>query len=123
MTPPAITRLILYTKRMDEMARFYARHFGYTASQVPGDRIVELVPQSGGAHLLLHPAAKGLREGQVAVKLVFDVPDVPAFCTQAADQGLEFGPIHQADGYQFANAKDPSNNSISVSSRAFVNRG
>ena len=29
------------------------------------------------------------------------------------------GAIHQANGYQFANAKDPDKNSVSISSRAF----
>ncbi|HEX8049272.1 MAG TPA: VOC family protein, partial [Rhizobium sp.] len=28
-------------------------------------------------------------------------------------------PLHQADGYVFANAKDPSGNPIAISSRAF----
>ena len=53
------------------------------------------------------------------VKLVFDVEDVSAFCESAKTQGLDFGKIHEAGGYQFANAKDPSKNSIQVSSRAF----
>ncbi len=120
MTAPPLTRLILYTKRIVQMVRFYGTHFGYRACQIEGDRIVELKPVSGGTHLLLHPAGKAVREGQAAVKLVFDVAGVPAFCAQALQQGLEFGAIHQADGYQFANAKDPSGNSISVSSRAIV---
>ena len=120
---PAISRLVLYTKRMDQMVTFYETHFGYVVQRNPGDRIVELVPKSGGVHLLLHPAAKGAREGQAAVKLVFDVPNVAEFCAQAAECGLVFGPIHQADGYQFANTKDPSKNSVSVSSRAFLNKG
>jgi hypothetical protein len=47
------------------------------------------------------------------------VEDVEAFCRRCAEDGLEFGAIHKADGYQFANAKDPCQNSISVSSRAF----
>jgi hypothetical protein len=37
----------------------------------------------------------------------------------AANKGLKFGAIHQANGYQFANAKDPDHNSVSISSRAF----
>lgn len=53
------------------------------------------------------------------MKLVFDVEDVSAFCEAARVYGLEFGKIHKADGYEFANAKDPSKNSIQVSSRAF----
>ncbi|MEP2028983.1 MAG: hypothetical protein ABJI96_09800 [Paracoccaceae bacterium] len=70
--------------------------------------------------LLLHPASKGQNEGQSLVKLVFDVEDVPAFCKTAAANNLSFGAIHKAEGYVFANAKDPSNNSVSVSSRAFA---
>ncbi|MCL6285294.1 VOC family protein [Ruegeria sp. 2012CJ41-6] len=121
MQPP-LSRLVLYTKRMDEMVAFYETHFGYRARRQKGDRIVELVPPGPGVHLMLHPAGKATREGQVTVKLVFDAPDVAAFCAKARDRGLEFGPIHEADGYGFANAKDPSNNAISVSGRAFAGR-
>ncbi|MGO7164877.1 VOC family protein, partial [Rhizobium johnstonii] len=72
-----------------------------------------------GANIMLYQAAKGQRSGQSTVKLVFDVEDVEAFCRRCAENGLEFGAIHNADGYQFANAKDPCQNSISISSRAF----
>jgi hypothetical protein len=53
------------------------------------------------------------------VKLVFDVPDVASFVKNAAKNGLLFGPLHDGGGYNYANAKGPSGNSISVSSRAF----
>ncbi|MFS4580481.1 VOC family protein [Phaeobacter sp. C3_T13_0] len=113
-------RLLIYTKKLDEMIAFYSVHFGYRPHRKDNDRIVELSPTGLGLPLLLHPASKGQKEGQVLVKLVFDVRDVDAFCTAAKVNGLVFGPIHHADGYSFANAKDPSNNAISVSSRAFV---
>lgn len=116
----SLGRIIIYTKKMDAMADFYCRHFGYQVLRQEGDRIVELQPQGAGIVILLHPASKGQREGQSLVKLVFDVPDVDAFCSQARMCGLDFGPVHSGDGYAFANAKDPSNNSISVSSRAFA---
>ncbi|MDA7966877.1 MAG: VOC family protein [Ruegeria sp.] len=102
------------------MVQFYELHFGYTACQIEGDRIVELIPYAGGLRLLLHPASKAARQGQASVKIVFDVEDVAGFCLRSAEAGLQFGPIHKADGYCFANAKDPSGNSISVSSRAFL---
>ena len=117
--PSPLGRLIIYTKKIDAMVEFYCGHFGYEAIRIDGDRIVELRPSGGGASILLHPASKGQREGQSLVKLVFDVEDVFAFCERARQAGLTFGKIHQADGYCFANAKDPSNNSVSVSSRAF----
>ncbi|MCU0909506.1 MAG: VOC family protein [Rhodobacteraceae bacterium] len=116
---PILGRLVIYTSKVDEMADFYARHFGFKVVRSDTDRIVELTPQSTGLTLLLHPAAAKQKMGQVLVKLVFDVEDVEAFCAGARSRGLEFGTVHVADGYAFANAKDPSMNSIQVSSRAF----
>ncbi|MBY5807241.1 VOC family protein [Rhizobium ruizarguesonis] len=115
----AAHRLVIYAANVEETARFYQKHFGFKATSLPGDRIVELIAQDGGANIMLHQAAKGQRSGQSTVKLVFDVEDVEAFCRRCAENGLEFGAIHKADGYQYANAKDPCQNSISVSSRAF----
>lgn len=115
----ALGRVIIYTKKMAEMVAFYTSHFGFAEHCLEGDRIVELRPAHGGATLLLHPAAKGQKQGQSLMKLVFDVEDVPGFCEAAAAKGLHFGPVHQADGYCFANTKDPSGNSVSVSSRNF----
>lgn len=113
-------RLVLYTHNPDDLADFYARHFGYSARRRDNDRIVELRPPGAGVTLLLHPAAKGQKVGQVQVKLVFDVRDVAAFVILARTKGLFFGTLHQGNGYIFANAKDPAGNSISVSSRAFA---
>ena len=116
---PSINRLVIYTKKLDQMVEFYTRHFGFESLFLDGDRIVELVSTDGGVNLMLHPASKGMKEGQVLVKLVFDVPDVAAFKAKCAENGFEFGPIRKADGYSYANAKDPSKNSIQISSRAF----
>lgn len=113
-------RIIIYTKRLDAVAEFYCTHFGYEALRLDGDRIVELVAREGGANIMLYPMSEGRKEGQTLLKLVFDVEDIGAFCRQSKERGLHFGPIHQADGYSFANAKDPAKNSVSVSSRAFA---
>lgn len=67
--PPALTRLVLYTHKIDAMASFYTRHLGYTAQTDPADRIVELIPPGAGAILMLHPAAKGQTAGQVLINL------------------------------------------------------
>lgn len=115
-------RIIIYTKRLDEVADFYVKHFGFEVLRLEGDRIVELVSPGRGANILLHPMSAGRKEGQTLLKLVFDVEDVDAFCRLSKSLGLTFGAIHRADGYCFANAKDPAQNSVSISSRAFVNR-
>lgn len=114
-----LNRIIIYVRDVDISASFYAFFFGFKVLTTPTDRIIELVPASGGAHLLLHKAGKAQKLGQVAVKLVFDVADVPAFRQQAARKGLKFGAIHNADGYEFSNAKDPDGNALQISSRAF----
>jgi predicted enzyme related to lactoylglutathione lyase len=112
-------RLVLYGRDVEKTVAFYEKHFDFRALRLEGDRIIELVASDGGANLMIHAAAKSQKMGQVLVKLVFDVADVEAFCARCAGQGLQFGPLHHADGYVFANAKDPCGNPISVSSRAF----
>ena len=116
----ALGRIIIYTHKIEQMVAFYSKHFGYTLSRIEGDRILELKPKDNGIPILLHPASAKQKEGQVLVKLVFDVKDVPAFCEVARGNGLMFGTIFQADGYSFANTKDPSGNTVQVSSRAFM---
>lgn len=108
-------RILIYTKDADAMVAFYQTVFGFTVVEDPADRIIELQHPEGGASILLHQAAKSQKTGQVLVKLVFDVRDVAAF---AAVHPV-FGKVHKTQGYEFANGKDPSGNSVQVSSRAF----
>ena len=119
MTLP-INRIVIYTKKLPEMVAFYTRFFGFTAHQRDKDRIVELRPHHGGLTILLHSAATSQKEGQALIKLVFDVENVETSCAEFKLAGLDFGPVHKAEGYALANAKDPSNNPISISSRAMT---
>ncbi|WP_417267456.1 VOC family protein [Celeribacter baekdonensis] len=116
-------RILIYTKKVEEMVDFYTGLFGFEAHCEEGDRLVELRHPDTEFALLLHPASKGQKEGQALIKLVFDVRDVAGFCREAEAKGIAFGPLHHADGYVFANAKDPSKNSVSVSSRAYRDDG
>lgn len=111
--------ILIYARDMQRTAAFYRDHFGFETSGEVVEGLIELHATHGGARILIHQAAKSVKLGQVGVKLCFHVDDVAAFATRAAQGGLEFGKIHQANGYQFANAKDPDNNSVSISSRAF----
>ncbi|MBF7140981.1 MULTISPECIES: VOC family protein [Pseudomonas] len=115
----SLNRLMLYVRDLQTASVFYERHFGFVPTHDPDDRVVELLPSHGGVTLMLHQAAKSVKTGQVTVKLVFDVEEIEEFKNQCSANGLEFGPTHQADGYCFANAKDPDGNSISISNRAF----
>ncbi|MCQ4629505.1 VOC family protein [Shinella sp. CPCC 100929] len=117
-----LTRILLYVRDVEETARFYTAPFGFEVHRADGDRIVELLDPRGGANLMLYPAAKSQKMGQSAVKLVFSVENVDAFCAESAVRGVPFGPIHRTASYDFANAKGPDGNSISVSSRGITAR-
>ena len=111
--------VIIYARDMHKSAHFYSGHFGFETTGKVVEGLIELRAVNGGASILIHQAAKSIKLGQVGVKLSFHVPDVDAFKAEAARRGLKFGATHQANGYSFANAKDPDKNSVSISSRAF----
>lgn len=113
-----IVRLVLYVKNIPAVAAFYREHFGFVPLPSDLSGWQELVSPSGGCSLALHQAAKSQKSG-AAVKLVFAVPNVKQFIADRAAHGLAFGPIHDATGYCFANAKDPAGNSISISDRGY----
>ncbi len=111
--------IIIYARDMHKTAAFYSEHFGFQTTGKLVEGLIGLRATHGGAGILIHQAAKSVKLGQVGVKLSFHVEDVGVFAASAAQRGLKFGAIHQANGYQFANAKDPDKNSVSISSRAF----
>lgn len=112
-----LTRVIIYTKHLDEMVAFYCSHFGFVRRDVPGDRIIELVHPDGGSALMLHAAARPQKMGQALVKLAFDVADVAARRAELLAEGVAVGTMHDGGGYHFANLKDPSGNSVQITSR------
>lgn len=116
---PKLNTVLIYARNMQATAAFYERYFGFTTTSEVVEGLIELTDPDGGTGILVHQAAKSVKLGQVGVKLVFSVPDVEQFKATAAELGLVFGSTHIANGYSFANAKDPDGNSVSVSSRAF----
>jgi predicted enzyme related to lactoylglutathione lyase len=111
--------IIIYARSMQKTAAFYRDHFGFRTTGEVVDGLIELHAPGTGAGILIHQAARSAKLGQVSVKLSFHVADVEQFVEDAHARGLVFGPIHYSNGYCFANAKDPDNNAISISSRAF----
>jgi predicted enzyme related to lactoylglutathione lyase len=115
----AISRVILYVKDIQKVAAFYRTFFEMNPIDSDEPGWLELESPSGGCRIALHQASKAQKSG-AAVKLVFGVQNVQAFKDAAAERGLHFGAVHvvrQAPGHEFANAKDPAGNSISISSR------
>ncbi len=118
----SLNTILLYAKNMQATAEFYQKHFGFISTGEVVEGLIELKSQHGGANILIHQAAKSVKLGQVGVKLMFDVEDIERFKQESAAHGLEFGSTHQANGYSFANAKDPDKNPVMISSRAYRNR-
>ncbi|MFN8414611.1 MAG: VOC family protein [Anaerolineales bacterium] len=116
-----LSTILIYARNMQITAEFYQKYFDFISTGQVVEGLIELKSQNGGANILIHQAAKSVKLGQVGVKLMFDVEDVEEFKTKSASMGLKFGSTHQANGYTFANTKDPDKNPIMISSRAFRN--
>ncbi len=116
---PMLGTIMVYARDMQRSAAFYGTHFGLQTTGEVVEGLIELKAPDGGASILIHQAAKSVKLGQAGVKLCFHVHDVEAFKANALTQGLAFGSTHQANGYAFANVKDPDGNAVSISSRAF----
>lgn len=117
---PSISRILLYVRDPQKIAGFYITHFAFSARPQVQDDLIELVAADGKLSLLLHPASKGHRTGQSCIKIVFDVEDIEGFKKKALKNGLKFGTTFKGDGYEFANARDPAQNPIQISRRAFL---
>lgn len=116
---PNLSTIILYARDMQRTAAFYQTFFGFVTTGSVVEGLIELRAADHGAGILVHQAAKSVKLGQAAVKMMFDVADIEGFKKLSAERGLIFGSTHQAKGYAFANAKDPDGNSVAISSRAF----
>ena len=109
----------IYARDVQKTADFYRRFFGFVGSGEAVEGLILLTSPNGGAGIAILQAAKSVKLGQVGVKLSFAVRDVEAFKLESERRGLKFGSTHLANGYSFANAKDPDKNSVSISSRAY----
>ncbi len=115
----ALSRVVLYVRDIPTVAAFYQQHFGLQPLGDGEPGWLELVPPGGGCGIALHQAAASQKRGS-EIKLVFGVADVRAFKAERAAAGLPFGPVHEAAGHCFSNAKDPAGNAISISSRGMA---
>ncbi|ASU39206.1 glyoxalase [Herbaspirillum sp. meg3] len=115
----SLNTILIYARNPAVTSAFYKDHFGFKTTGEMHDGLIELNSPAVGINLLVHQAAKSLKFGQAVVKLMFSVSDVESFKVESAKGGLEFGSIHKANGYQFANAKDPDGNSVAISSRDY----
>ncbi|MEM6309209.1 MAG: VOC family protein [Pseudomonadota bacterium] len=117
-----LEHVTIYTKKLPEMVAFYRDHFGFDVIEREGDRITELIHPNGGMRILLHKAANSQKMGQALVKLGMDVRDIEGLRTRFIAAGIKVGPCHDGIGYLYCNLKDPSGNTVALSSRAYMAR-
>lgn len=117
-----LVRVILYVRDMEKSAEFYKRYFGFQRVEVDADDLIYLESPENGLGLSILQAAKSVKIGQAGAKLVFQVDDIEAFKTKSLVAGLKFGATPEGPDYALANAKDPSGNSVQISSQRFRNR-
>ena len=116
---PSLLTLMLYAKEPEKLAYFYQQYFDFNWNGQVIDGLIELDQPKIGMQILIHQAAKSIKTGKTSIKLVFSVADVDAFKQSCLEKGLVFGATHEANHYQFANAKDIEGNAISISSRIY----
>ncbi len=119
MDAPQIARVILYVRDVPAVAAFYERFFHMRPLPGGSEKWMELASPNGGCQIALHKASVAQKSG-AAMKIVFGVADVPAFKADAERNGLKFGVVHEVNGFEFSNAKDPAGNSIQISSRGMM---
>jgi hypothetical protein len=101
------------------VADFGEHHFAMR--EPPGSNAgwIELERPAGGGTIA--PAQRRCQtEGPATVKTEFGTADPRTFVAAQFCEGLKFGIVHEADGVEFANLKDPADNSIRISSRGIA---
>jgi catechol 2,3-dioxygenase-like lactoylglutathione lyase family enzyme len=111
-----IARVILYVRDIEKVAAFYLKHFGLKPLPGAQDGWLEIGSPNGTCSIALHQAAASQKRGS-EIKIVFGVKDVRKFRAEREAAGLKLGVVHKSGTHEFCNARDPSGNSIQVSSR------
>jgi len=107
-----MARVILFTARMDAMAKFYGEVLGLKqVSDEKGWREFD----AGGARIALHSGPSS--PGRKGPKIVFYAKDVAAMREDLVARGAIFGKVRQGGVLALCDGKDPDGNPIQLSNR------
>ena len=93
--------------------------FEFSVLQQQGNRRGKLILPKGGTSIMLNPLAQRRKQTHTLSRLTFEVRDVTKFCASARQNGRIFGSRHNANDYDFTNAKDPAGHPIQASHRLY----
>ena len=107
-----LRRIILFTRNMEAMSRFYGETLGLKlAESAPGWKDY----QAGACAIALHEGESKI--GNRPPKLAFYAADVAATRASLARRGIKLGKIISAAHHDMCDGKDPDGNAFQISSR------
>ena len=108
-----LRRVILFTDRMEEMARFYGEVLGLTpVGSEPGWRDFA----AGACNIALHAGKPAV--GKRPPKLALHATDIAAARATLVNHGVTVGPVKSTASFDMCDFTDPDGNPIQLSSRA-----
>jgi catechol-2,3-dioxygenase len=109
----SIKRVIIFTRRMAEMMKFYGDVIGLRQLTDEADW-KEF--QAGGCNLALHKGTSAI--GSHPPKLVFYARDVAATRTELLRRGATLGKVKSGKGPDMCDGRDPDGNPFQISNRS-----
>lgn len=106
-----MTRVILFTGRMDAMSKFYGEVLGL--KQVTNEQGWREFA-AGGATIALHSGPSS--PGRKGPKIVFHAEDVAALRDRLVARGARFGKVREGQ-FRLCDGRDPDGNPIQLSNR------
>jgi len=108
----AIKRIIIFTKQMPALSRFYGEVLGLRQkNDEPGWKVFDL----GGCDLALHNGTSVV--GKRAPKLVFFSANVGNTRDALLKRGAKLGKVKSKDGLDLCEGTDPDGNPFQISNR------
>jgi catechol 2,3-dioxygenase-like lactoylglutathione lyase family enzyme len=107
-----MARVILFTRQIDEMSKFYGEVLGL--NQVTNEKGWREF-SAGGARIALHSGPSS--PGSKGPKIVFFAKDVAAQRAILVARGARFGKVRQGETLCLCDGKDPDGNPIQLSDR------
>jgi catechol 2,3-dioxygenase-like lactoylglutathione lyase family enzyme len=109
----SLKRVIIFTRRMDEMAKFYRDVIGLKPLT---DEAEWKEFQAGGCNLALHKGSSSV--GAHPPKMVFFARDVAAARSELLRRGATLGKMKSGAGPDMCDGRDPDGNPFQISNRS-----
>lgn len=115
-----LSRVIIFTRDVDRLAKFYSLHFGLEPVGEANDEWTEL--SAGACNLAFHRTAEKTDGSDKGIKFVFAADDVAAEKTKLEGVGIKMTKIFTFGNIEMCDGQDPDGNRFQISSRGVLPR-